>query len=252
MNINKTILTIAIVIMLILIYIPNFNSEALKFNSQNSKISFIKPEVSNNNPKAIELSVYRCKADGNIEKNEKILTFKEKEELFDKINKIAESKSSIRETFDNSMQLLKQYDLISNESSIEEFIDIEKIGDNISNSILDFDNVTNENFLAHMALVLVIGGGFGLGLGMPGMRGVNGFTSFLAIVAGLGVVLCIDFLDQTVYMLITYLLPLLIGYFAGYMGFIIFAVEPGTFYSNLVMLGFAPMTAWIQIPDISR
>jgi hypothetical protein len=252
MNIKKRIISIGLSIFLVLITIPTINSEILSDNFEKSIEYNIELEILDENSRKIELSIYHCKADGSVDVNNKIITFNDKEELIGRINQIAESKKSIKEIYENEIQILKDYNLIPNEILLDDIIDLEKIGINLQDNILGFDNVTNQNFLAHFAPVLVIGGGFGLGLGMPGLRTFNGFTSLLTVVAGLGFVMAIDFFEQTIYTLFTYLLPLLIGYFAGYMGFIIFAVEPGTFYSNLVMLGFSPMTAWIQIPDISR
>ena len=104
--------------------------------------------------------------------------------------------------------------------------------------------------MAHFAPILVVGGGFGIGLGMPDVRLVNGFTHFLELVAGLGTVICFDPLEAKLYTIVAFLLPILIGYLAGYMGIIMFAIYPGTFYANLVMLGVAPLTIWIQFPEI--
>jgi hypothetical protein len=36
---------------------------------------------------------------------------------------------------------------------------------------------------------------------------------------------------------------------AGFTGIIIFAVFPGIFYSNLLMIGFAPFTTWLCFPQ---
>ena len=85
---------------------------------------------------------------------------------------------------------------------------------------------------------------------MPDTRLFNGFTHFLGLVAGLGTVICFDPFEAKLYTMVAFLLPILIGYLAAYMGIIMFAIYPGSFYANLVMLGFAPLTIWIQFPQI--
>jgi len=119
----------------------------------------------------------------------------------------------------------------------------------IKNKTLKFNNVTNQNFNAHFAPILVVGGGFGLGLGYQEKRLLNSFSHFFAGIGGLAYVLCLDFFEETAYQLISFLFPIFIGYIGGYTGIIIFAVAPGLFYSNLLMIGFAPFTCWVVFPE---
>ena len=44
-------------------------------------------------------------------------------------------------------------------------------------------------------------------------------------------------------------MPILLGYIAGFTGIIVFCVSPGIFYSNLLMIGLAPFTAWVVLPQ---
>ena len=149
------------------------------------------------------------------------------------------------EKFEYVLEELKENNLISNNIKLENIIDLSKF----ENKTLKFDNVTNKNFVAHFCPIIVVGGGIGLGLGDPESRVINGFAHFLAVIGGLGYVLCLDFLESTAYQLISFLAPILIGYLAAYIGIIIFAVIPGLFYSNLVMIGFTPLTVWLCLPE---
>ena len=66
---------------------------------------------------------------------------------------------------------------------------------------------------------------------------------------GLAYALCFDTLDGILYSLQSFLMPVLVGFLPGYTGLLIFAVYPGYFYSNIVVLGFTPFTSWIQIGE---
>ena len=200
----------------------------------------------------VKLHILHYKEDGSIERTIKRLPIdKYKKFLSNMAEVVKQTTLSIKDKLEKELDILKQYNIVSPNATLEDVISYGKL-DNIFTNITPPDIVMEENFQAHFALLLIVGGGFGFGLGLPGQRIINGFTSFLAAVGGLAAVVCYDWLEtNTIYVLISYMLPLLIGYIAGYMGLILFAVEPGYFYSNLVMLGVAPYTLWLQLPPSS-
>ena len=90
----------------------------------------------------------------------------------------------------------------------------------------------------------------GLGLGDERRIG-NGFVHFFAVLSGAALVLCLDFLADTAYILLTlYFLPSFIGYMAGFTGISMFAIYPGFVYMNVLMLGFVPFAFWLSLPEI--
>ena len=225
---KKKMLTLSICALLILTFLPVIESQEA---SQEILFSMV------------ELNICRYEKDGSVERTVKQITSNESLELKNQLNQIRGSNLTIREKFEQTLILLKDFKLVSSDTTLED------LTGNWSNTN-KFNNVSMQNFQAHFAPILVVGGGFGIGSGMPDLRVFNGFTHFIGLIGGLGFVLCVDFIEQTAYTLISYMFPILIGYMAGYMGLIIFAVYPGSFYSNLAMLGFVPYTLWIQIPNM--
>ena len=225
---KKKMLTLSICALLILTFLPVIESQEA---SQKALFSMV------------ELNICRYEEDGSIGRTVKQIIFNESLELKNQLNQIRKSNLTIREKFEQTLILLKDFELVSSDTTLED------LTGNWPNTN-KFKNISMQNFQAHFAFILAVGGGFGIGLGMPDLRIFNGFTSFIGLIGGLGFVLCVDFIEQTIYTLISYMLPILIGYMAGYMGLIIFAVYPGSFYSNLVMLGFVPYTFWVQIPNM--
>ncbi|HEC89265.1 MAG TPA: hypothetical protein ENI44_01635 [Thermoplasmatales archaeon] len=214
--------------------------------------AIVAPTITSNpideNGKTVKLRILHYEEDGKIKKTIKRLPVDEYKNFLANISKIVKQNTiSIKDKLNRELELLKQYDIVPQDTTLADLLAYSKIDDILGN-LTPPDIVVEENFKAHFALLLVVGGGFGLGL--PGQRIINGFTSFLAIVGGLAAVACYDWLENnTIYILISYMLPVLVGYIAGYIGLIIFAVEPGYFYSNLVMIGIAPYTFWFQIPS---
>lgn len=244
------IVILGIIALLVLTSFPSAITHKTKNieKQQYPPIDALFPRKRMNDNDTIKMCVINCKKDGNVEKTIKQLTFKENEELLSKIYEIAQLNFSIKQKLEAELNLLKKYNLISDNTKLEDFFDLEKL-DELLRKIKKFDNVTMQNFQAHFAPLLVVGGGFGVGIGLPDQRIYNGFTNFLALIGGLAFVLCLDFIEGVRYTLISYMLPVLIGYIAGYMGIILFAIYPGFFYANLVMIGLAPYTIWIQVPN---
>ena len=138
--------------------------------------------------------------------------------------------------------ILKEYNLVSSNITLEDVLYSRKPGGYGQLT----KNVTGENFVANLSLIFFTGIGIGIGLGMK-LRFVNWFSQFFAFIAGAGLVICYDISEDTLYTLFSFLLPVIVGYLAGFVGIIMFAVLPGTFYSNFVVLGMTSFTVWVQL-----
>jgi hypothetical protein len=163
-------------------------------------------------------------------------------ELMEKLSKV-NTNLPVKEQFEEKLNILKDYKIVSSDTTLDDIMG--KKFDNGS-EIFPFKVVVNENFQAHFAPIFITGIGFGFGLGLE-IRLANGFLHFLAIVGGLGLILCCDIIEGILYLLWTFTFPIFIGYMAGYAGLIMFAVYPGLIYSNFVALGVVPYTFWFQI-----
>ncbi len=244
MNKKIYLFSVFTIFILLLTIFPNYSSQSLAkglFQSDNTI------NISNSETENIGygyLNVIKCGKDKKAEKTVQKLSKAEIDNLMKELNEIARSDLDILEIFEKELEKLKEYNLVSINTNLEDIIDI-KLFENYN--YLELDNITNKPFSAHFAPLLVVGGGFGLGLGFK-KRLFNSFSHLFKLLVGAGLVLCVDFLAGVKYTLIALMLPLLIGYTSGYTGIIIFGVIPGLLYSNLFMIGYAPFTIWTLIP----
>ena len=212
--------------------------------SINTKNSFSKAFSTNKNLEKLDLATFKIfyvREDRSYEKVVKKLVINEAQELIEKINQTLNNEGTINEIFEQSFNILNQYNLTLNNITLNDILD-----PNLLNG--PFDVVEGENFKAHFSPIIILGGGIGLGLGET-YRPINVFLHFLAIMGGLAWVYCIDPIEGILYKLQSFLMPILIGYMSAFTGLIMFAVYPGIFYSNIVALGFTPFTTWIQFPS---
>ena len=134
---------------------------------------------------------------------------------------------------------MKEYNLVPQEMTLSEIIDIDKLGDR-------YTTVNGEDFEVAFAPITFVGGGLGIGFGVPFF-----FTSgtFLWALFGFGLVLCYDATNAILYQLMTFFfVPMLIGYLGGFTGLMLLPVVPGFFYSNALGLGMAAIAAWKLLP----
>lgn len=245
MLIKKCFVVIIILITLLLSIFPSIASQSFKIKSEETDLSQSLIIQDTKNLRDITLNVIVSNTDGDVEKNIKKISRTELDNMNKNVTKILNSNLDYIEKFEIVLEELKENNLISNNIKLEDIIDLTQF----KNNPLKFNNVTNKNFKAYFAPIIVVGGGFGLGLGDPARRVFNAFAHFVGVLGGLAYVLCLDFLDSTAYQLISFMFPIFLGYIGGYTGIIIFAVSPGLLYSNLLMLGFAPFTVWLSIPE---
>ena len=168
------------------------------------------------------------------------MDFNNKHDLLVKLRAILKSDMSVYDKFDQFLETIKNHKFASKDISLSDFIDPDLL-------IGPFDRVNNTSFKAHFAPIIILGGGIGVGLGEV-YRPVNVFLHFLAIVGGLAWVFVLDPIEAILYQLVSFLLPIFIGYISSYTGLILFAVIPGFFYSNIVAIGFTPFTQWVVFP----
>jgi hypothetical protein len=239
--------SLGVAALLVLSFLPGTYSQIARNPVNGSTILHIAPKETPMDSGKVKMKIYTCLKDGSVQKTVKKISTMDCDTLLQNLNQLAQSNLSLKDKFEEKLSLLKQYEVVPPSISLRDIFDPQ----NIEDMSTDFDVVMGENFKAEFAPIFVIGGGFGLGIGIQ-ERLFNGFTHFLALVGGLGAVICLDPIEGTIYTLISYLLPVLVGYLAGYMGFIIFAVYPGVLYSNLVMLGFTPLTVWVQFPPVEE
>jgi len=243
---KKRLLAIIIIITILLSIFPSIASQSYKIKSEETTLGQSLNIQDTQKIQDIRLNIIISDRDGNVEKILKKITKTELDKIKSNLIKILKSDLDYIEKFEYVLEELKENNLISSNIKLEDIIDFTKF----ENNPLKFKNVTNKNFKALFAPILVVGGGFGIGLGDPEQRVINGFAHFLAVIGGLAYVLCLDILESTAYQLISFMFPIFLGYLAAYIGIIIFAVYPGLLYSNLVMIGFTPLTVWLCIPEM--
>lgn len=242
---NKSWLVIIIIITLLLSIFPSIASQSFKIKSEETGLNQSLNIRDTKNLRDITLNIIVSNTDGDVEKILKKISRTELDDINNNLNKILNSDLGYIEKFEYVLEELKVNNLVSSNIKLEDIIDLSQF----ENNPLKFKNTTNKNFVAHFAPIIVVGGGFGLGLGDPSRRVFNAFAHFVGVLGGLAYVLCLDFLNDTAHQLISFMFPLFLGYIGGYTGIIIFAVSPGLLFSNLVMIGFAPFTVWLSIPE---
>jgi len=234
-------LAFAIIILLISIsFIPSISGSFLK-QAISEKTIYTSNSGEEKIGKTYDGSYALCfYKNGICEKTEKIILNRNNgQELMDELQGILNSKMTLYDKFDQFLETLKKHDLVSKDINLNDFLNPDDLN-------LSFDRVNNTNFMAHFAPILILGGGTGLGLGEI-FRPLNIFLHFLAVVAGLGFVYCLDPIEGVLYANQVFLFPVLIGYLSAFTGLMLFPVIPGFFYMNIVAIGFTPFTAWVQI-----
>jgi len=241
---NRLIVVTTSIILLFSIF-PNIASQSFKANSEKNVLDQSVNVEKINNFEDIKLKIIVSNNKGDVKQFFKEKSRVELENMKSDFIKIIDSDLDYIEKFEYVFEKLKENDLISDNIELEDIINFNQF----ENMPLEFGNTTNKNFVARFAPIIVVGGGFGLGLGDVERRVVNGFVHFIGVLGGLAFVYCLDFFESMQYILISFLAPIFLGYISGYTGIVIFAVYPGLFYSNLFMIGFAPFTLWLCFPE---
>ena len=231
-------LSTGVTILLLLTFFPTIKS--YRFNTYDeTSVNSSLLNIDNKWDDTSKIIVYHFKEDGHVDRDVKKVTQVESENLMNNLTQTEKSESTLKTIFEKKLQILKAYELVSDDTDLEDIVDVDKLGDDD-----DGDVVEGENFSALFAPILFVGIGFGFGLGASFLL-THG--TFLLAIAGLGFVFCKDIEKNITYRLQTFLFPVLLGFLFAYTGLLIFGVIRGVFYSNLVGIGMAAYTGWTQI-----
>ena len=230
--------SIGAAIMLVLTFFPAIALELPEATDENLMMEPSESEEMTGNSGTITMNVCQYKEDKTYEITEKELTLEERDALMDELKQVEESGLTLIEIFEKKLEILKDYELVSSDMTLEDVLDVSKLGGR-------YDVVEAEDFGAEFAAILFVGGGFGFGFGTPFF--ITSGT-FLMILTGFGLVYCYDILHDILHQLTTLsFIPLLIGYLGGFIGLLLFGVVSGFFYSNLFGLGVVTKTQWLLL-----
>lgn len=200
----------------------------------------------------IKLAVLRIKKDKSHDVSIKKISIQDFRMMINQINERVSSNKDHGAMFENSLQILKQYNLIDQDMTLQEIFDR-----NISTELntTEFNITYMEPFMSVFSPILIAGMGAGAAIGDTfGLLSGNVYSFG---VLGLGAVVCIDPLLATVYIQQTFTLPLLIQILAGFAGIMMFPVHfdklytsgfPLTIYSNFFAMGLSGLAIGLLIP----
>lgn len=239
MKLQIKIISIFITALFVLTFIPIYASPVSRDYIRNVSIQNDNFSKINENLNTVKIRVINIKEDGTFEKTIKTITREQQKTLWEELKNIDDLDLSLLETFESKLQVLKDYKLVSSDLKLEQIMDVNKLNKR-------YEKVDGENFEVDYAPLLFAGGGIGFGFGIPFF--ITSGT-FLCMLFGFGLTLCLDVLNGILYQLITFFfIPMLVGYLGGFVGLLLLPVIPGFFYSNFFGMGFATKTSWMMIP----
>jgi len=207
----------------------------------------------------IEIRVCQFQKNGDLKETVKKLTSDENLEMMDKLMQTEILNLTPKEIFEEKLEILKEYKLVSSDTTLEDIMDVEKLESYKSQA---FNVSEMKPFAAHFAPIFIGGFGFGAGFGFRGLpiiKRIAGNIFSLGLI-GLGVVFCLDLFDAILHFQFTFTIPLLLHVIAGFVGIMLFAFDsifppipgkpPVTIYSNIVALGVAGLAVGVLIPPI--
>jgi hypothetical protein len=203
---------------------------------QNLKIDTSENQLS----ETIKYNVFHIKGKRNYEKSVIELSAEDSKAMWKEFKSLDNSGLTPPELFEAKFEIMKNYEIVSNEMALEDVVDVEKLEG-------EYNDVQTQDFDAAFAPILFVGGGLGFGLGVP-----LWFTSgtFIMALFGFGLVYCYDPVTGIMNQMLTLaFIPMLIGYLGGFTGIFLLPVVPGFFYSNALGLGMAAVTIWKMLPS---
>ncbi len=229
--------SIGAALLLILTCIPSGALDVKNNNNQN-----LKEDTSDNQlPATVKYNVFHIKGKRDYERKVIELSVEDSKAMWEEFKSLELQDLTPTEIFEAKFEIMKNYEIVSSEMSLEEVVDVEKLEGEIN-------EVQTQDFDAAFAPILFAGGGLGFGLGVPFW-----FTSgtFIMALFGFGIVYCYDPLTAIMNEMLTIsFLPILIGYLGGFTGIFLLPVVPGFFYSNALGLGMAALTIWKTLPPM--
>jgi hypothetical protein len=206
----------------------------------------------------IKLLIYYIDNEGNFQKILKILSKTNYQLFLDEVSDLSYQFSNFMNFLDKKLEVMKKYEIIPIEVTLNNFIDFDIIEEA---SINPFNLTDADKFVSHFAPVFMIGMGFGFGIGfrrMPVMKRIAG-NLFSVGVIGLGGIVCLDVEDWSIYYQYTFTYPLLLHILSGFIGIMMFAFDniyppengpPISIYSNFIAIGMAGLAIGFKIPQI--
>ena len=256
---NLRIVSIGVIILLVLTYIPTIISQPININAENPLTNTLISRIQKEDVDLVEIRVYHIKEDSSYEVTAKNMTSDENKEMMNELIQTEISNLTPKEIFEEKLEILKEYKLVSSNIMLEDILDLEKL-ESIDQQSYNLSE--DEPFLAVFAPIFMGGMGFGAGFGfrrLPIIRRLAGNIYSVGAI-GLGAVLCFDWLVSTLHIQITFTLPLLVHIISGFTGIMLFAFDsvfppvsgapPITIYSNIVALGVAGLAVGLLIPPL--
>lgn len=203
----------------------------------------------------INILVYFADKDGQFQRNVVKITKESYNTFIQQISDISKLDLSLVDLFEEKIELMKEYGIISNDISLSDIFDI---SNSMTTSLENFSIINAARFESKFAPILLAGMGFGFGIGfrrMPVMKHLAG-NIFSTGLIGLGAVLCLDLEDNALYYQYTLTYPYLIHILSGFIGIMLFAFDslfppengPAiTFYSNFFALGIAGLAIGFEL-----
>ena len=226
--------------LLILTCFPSITSQPHLLNTINSAIKTSQEFTGDS--EIIKISVYHIKEGGVVDNKLVEITKGEHESMMTELKQATAAGSNLREIFESKLQIMKNYEVVPEDITLEDIIDVDKLSG-------PYEQQFDDDFSADFAPLFFLGGGFGFGFGIPFL--ITSGT-FLMILFGFGLVLCYDIFNKVLYQMFTmFFIPLVVGYLGGFLGLILLPVVPGFFYSNLVGIGMVAKTRWRMIPSLN-
>lgn len=250
----------ALLLILTSFSIPGAQSVEMDAKNQLTKmLNPMNPIGETSKSDTIEIRVCQFQKNGDLKETVKKLTSDENLEMMDKLMQTEISNLTPKEIFEGKLEILKEYKLVSSNTTLEDIMDVEKLESYNSQA---FNVSEMKPFAAHFAPIFIGGFGFGAGFGFRGLpiiKRIAGNIFSLGLI-GLGVVFCLDFFDAVLHFQFTFTIPLLLHVIAGFVGIMLFAFDsifppipgkpPVTIYSNIVALGVAGLAVGVLIPPI--
>ena len=201
--------------------------------------------------KTIKLAVIHSKPDRNINVSIKELFIDEYTALRENIVKNISLTNASKQPFENILKMLKEINLLNNNMKLDDIL-----GDKTSvvHNSTEYNVSIMEPFLAHFSPIIIVGMGFGVGIGDK-FGAISGLLYSFGVI-GLGGLLCIDALAKTIYVQFTFTFPLLLHVLSSFIGIMMFPVKfdflaasglPIFIYSNFIAIGYSALSIGIPI-----
>ena len=209
MNGKICIMSIGMTLILILTSFSIPGAQSVEMDTKNQLTNILNPTYpvgKTSNSDTLEIRVCQFQKNGDIKETVKKLTPKENLEMMDKMMQIELQNLTPKEIFEEKLEIMKEYNLVSDNTTLEDIMDVEKLESHNSQS---FNRSDMTPFTVHFAPIFIGGMGFGAGFGFRNLPIIRRFAGniFSIGVIGLGAVICLDLFNAILYFQFTFTLP---------------------------------------------